>query len=505
MPTSPLLNQPQFEHSYTRLAETFYKDQQPTAVAKPTLIQLNESLAKTLDLDENWLRSEQGLFAMAGNTMPEQARPIATAYSGHQFGHWNPTLGDGRAILLGEILAADGQRYDFQLKGAGITPYSRQGDGRSPLGPALREYIISEAMAAIGIATTRSLAVVSSGERVAREQFLPGGVLTRIAKSHLRIGSFEYASSLNDISLLKQLADYTLERLFPECTQQDNPYLAMLIEMIRRQAELVAQWQAVGFIHGVMNTDNMLLSGETIDYGPCAFLDSYNPDTVFSSIDRQGRYAYKNQPAIAQWNLMVFAQAILPLLGEDQQQAVDDANKALSDYVTVYDHYYTEGMAHKLGFNSSSDSSKQLCTDLLAFMQQHQLDFTLTFTRLTKLVEPENNVSASDVFYQLNDDALDAFNNWIQRWQTTLKQSLTQQGLTQADAATLMKKANPLYIPRNHIVEAALDAAVEDNNFKPFYDLIDCLSKPYQQHPQHDYFSAPPMADQIVRATFCGT
>jgi uncharacterized protein YdiU (UPF0061 family) len=501
----PKLSPPRFEHSYRQLSEVFFRDQQPTAVAKPEMIQLNADLATALNVDINWLQSEQGLQALAGNSMPTEAQPIATAYSGHQFGSWNPTLGDGRAILLGEVIGRNGQRYDFQLKGAGTTPYSRQGDGRSPLGPALREYILSEAMAAIGIPTTRSLAVVSTGERVAREQMLPGGILTRIAKSHLRIGSFEYAVALNDIDKLKQLADYTIERLFPDCQSQTNPYMAMLVAMIERQAKLVAQWQAIGFVHGVMNTDNILLSGETIDYGPCAFIDHYNPDAVFSSIDQNGRYAYKNQPAISQWNLMVFAQALLPLLGEDKQQAVDEANEALGGFVAQYDNTYAEAMAKKIGFNRASTASEQLANELLELMQHHKLDFTQTFSRLTQLLDPDQTVTAEQAFDSVGSNAMAAITPWLTRWQQAIDETLPLQQLSLADITATMQQANPLYIPRNHLVEAALHAAVYENKLTPFYELIDCLTKPYQRHVNHDYFSAPPTPDQVVRATFCGT
>jgi uncharacterized protein YdiU (UPF0061 family) len=499
-PTSP-----RFEHSYRQLSAVFFRDQQPTAVAKPEMIQLNQALAEELNLNINWLQSEQGLLAMAGNAMPGEAHPIATAYSGHQFGSWNPTLGDGRAILLGEVISRSGQRYDFQLKGAGTTPYSRQGDGRSPLGPALREYILSEAMAAIGIPTTRSLAVVSTGERVAREQMLPGGILTRIAKSHLRIGSFEYAMSLNDSAKLTELADYTLERLFPDCQSQAKPYMAMLQAMVERQAKLVAQWQAVGFVHGVMNTDNILLSGETVDYGPCAFLDHYDPDAVFSSIDRNGRYAYKNQPAISQWNLMVFAQALLPILGDDKQQTVDEANEVLGSFVAHYDSAYAEAMAKKIGFNRASTASEQLSKQLLELMQQYKLDFTQTFSRLTQLIDPEQTISAEQAFSSIDSDTMAAIAPWLASWQQAIDETLLLQQLSLADISATMQQANPLYIPRNHLVEAALHAAVYENQLAPFYQLIDCLTKPYQRHANHDYFVAPPAPEQVVRATFCGT
>lgn len=490
---------PPFEHSYARLPAPLFSDQPPTAVAKPSLIQLNEPLAEVLNIDINWLNSPQGIQALAGNDVPATAKPIAMAYSGHQFGSWNPTLGDGRAILLGEVMARDGVRYDVQLKGAGQTPYSRQGDGRSPLGPALREYIVSEAMAALGIATTRSLAVISSGEQVAREQWLPGGILTRVAKSHIRIGTFEYASYQRDDALLKQLADYTLERLFANCQAESNPYLAMLNETVKRLAELVAQWQAIGFVHGVMNTDNMLLSGETIDYGPCAFLDNYHQEALFSSIDQNGRYAYKNQPGIAQWNCLALAQAMLPLLGEDEPAAIKNAQQAIESFPPLYEYFYADAMAKKLGFATASEPIQPLIDALLGIMQNHQLDYTLTFSRLTDQLG--DALTVEQLFADSSPEAVAALQSWSTEWQQTLQ----QQAITAAEATATMQANNPLYIPRNHLVEAALHAAVYDNDLKPFYQLIGCLNKPFQRHPDHHRFATPPKPEQVVKATFCGT
>lgn len=500
-PTSTPFTPPPFEHSYAELPEVFFSDQQPSAVRDPAMIQLNEPLAQALNVDINWLNSVQGLLALAGNGLPNTARPIAMAYSGHQFGQWNPTLGDGRALLLGELLDRNGQRFDLQLKGAGRTRYSRQGDGRSPLGPALREYIVSEAMAAMAIPTTRSLAVVSTGERVAREQLLPGGVLTRIATSHIRIGTFEFATALGDKALLGQLADYTLARLYPSCLQADNPYLAMLNEMVKRLAELVAQWQAIGFVHGVMNTDNILLSGETIDYGPCAFLDHYDPDAVFSSIDQRGRYAYSNQPAIAQWNLLVLAQSILPLLGDDQAAAVKQAETAIEEFAALYEYFYHHAMAKKIGFATASEASQSLSDSLLELMQRHRLDFTLTFSRLTEMAQSGFALNATGVFAGEEPDAIEALQQWLEQWQAVL----SQQAVSTTAASATMATANPLYIPRNHLVEAALHAAVYENNLQPFYQLIGCLNQPYRRHPEHALYAAPPKPEQVVHATFCGT
>lgn len=488
------LKSPAFEHSYAELDDEFFSARIPTPVARPTLIQVNTELADSLGLDLDWLHSDQGLLTLAGNVVPGSASPIAMAYSGHQFGHWNPTLGDGRAILLGEILNGDGDRFDFQLKGSGTTHYSRQGDGRSPLGPALREYIVSEAMAAMGVPTTRSLAVLSTGESVFREQVLPGGILTRIAKSHIRIGSFEYAASLRSPPLLKQFADYTINRLYPDCKNTDNPYVSLLSEMTDRQAKLVAKWQAIGFVHGVMNTDNILLSGETVDYGPCAFIDAYNADAVFSSIDRNGRYAYKNQPSIAQWNLMIFAQAILPLLDANQDTAIQLAEEALRTFPEIYNRYYLAEMTKKIGINDNDATSHKLAMSLLEIMQKQEMDFTLTFRRLTQIADEAKD--AQTVFSE--EDYL-ALADWIEQWQGKLA------GEDQGHSAVLMRAANPLYIPRNHLIEAVIKAAVAEDNLKPFYALVECLKDPYKKHPNDDYFSSPPKPEQVVRATFCGT
>ena len=491
---SSIAKPPKFEHSYAELAEEFFSARTPTPVAKPAIIQINTELAETLGINLDWLRSDQGLLTLAGNTVPDSASPIAMAYSGHQFGHWNPTLGDGRAILLGEIVNNDGDRFDFQLKGPGTTRYSRQGDGRSPLGPALREYIVSEAMAAMGIPTTRSLAVLSTGESVFREQVLPGGILTRIAKSHIRIGSFEYAASLRNPSLLKQFADYTIHRLYPDCENNDNPYASLLKEMIDRQAKLVAKWQAIGFVHGVMNTDNILLSGETVDYGPCAFIDTYNADAVFSSIDRNGRYAYKNQPSIAHWNLMVFAQALLPLLDTDQDSAIQLAEQALQTFPEHYNRYYLTEMTQKIGIDDNDTDSGKLASSLLDIMQNHEMDFTLTFRRLTQIVSEAKD--AQTVFSETDYAALAG---WIEQWKSKLA------GEDQNHSAALMQAANPLYIPRNHLIEAVIKAAVADDDLGPFYELVECLKNPYLKHPNDDYFSPPPKPEQVVQATFCGT
>ena len=378
---------PQFDNSYRQLPERFFSALSPTAVSQPELIRANPALAAILGIDMEWLVSREGVEALAGNRVPEGAEPIATVYAGQQFGNWVPQLGDGRAILLGEVIGRDGVRYDVQLKGSGRTPYSRGGDGRAPLGPVLREYLVSEAMAALGVATTRSLAAVTTGERVYREGALPGAVLTRVAQSHIRIGTFQYFYSKKDTEALRLLARHVIERHYPEAADADNPVRALLDEVVSAQARLVAKWQLLGFIHGVMNTDNMLLSGETIDYGPCAFMDAFNPGQVFSSIDRQGRYAYANQPGIAHWNLANLAQALLPVLDVDGEKALLMAQESVDAFPDHYQAAYRNGMARKLGLAKWREDDAALASDLLATMAAEQADFTLSFRRLADLAD----------------------------------------------------------------------------------------------------------------------
>ncbi|MBX2809973.1 MAG: YdiU family protein [Cellvibrionaceae bacterium] len=498
------ISPPNFIHSYSELPQVFFSEQQPSPVKNPAMVQLNDDLAQSLHLNSHWLRTTEGLRTLAGNYIPPSAKPIATAYAGHQFGHWNPRLGDGRAILLGEMVNAKGVRVDFQLKGAGITPYSRSGDGRAPLGPVIREYIVSEAMAALNIPTTRSLAVISTGERVFREEVLPGGILSRIAKSHIRIGTFEYGASLGQLSHLKTLSDYTLHRLYPDCQNTEQPYLAMLQQMIERQAALIAQWQALGFIHGVMNTDNILLSGETVDYGPCAFLDNYDPNAVFSYIDQQGRYAFHNQAAIMHWNLSVFAQTLLPLLSASETEAIHKAQSALALFPDLYNRYYTEAMLKKIGFTKTSTTAKKLSDELLVLMQQETLDYTLTYRYLSQWLANKIGQTATskgeDAYFKTLA-ASQALTHWLHNWTQHLNTTHGQLD----NAFNTMITANPIYIPRNHLVEDALYQAVYKNNLAPFHRLINCLQKPYQMHPEHHYFASPPADAQKVTRTFCGT
>lgn len=394
-----------FDNSYSRLPESMFTKLNPNPVRSPKLIILNHPLAVSLGLNENALQRDDAVAMLAGNQVPEGATPLAQAYAGHQFGHFN-MLGDGRALLLGEQITPLGKRVDIQLKGSGRTPYSRRGDGRAALGPMLREYIISEAMHALGIATTRSLAVVTTGEAIIRETEQPGAILTRVAASHLRVGTFQYVSAWGTSQDLRTLADYTLERHYPEVANDENRYLSLLQEVIKRQAKLIAQWQLVGFIHGVMNTDNMTLSGETIDYGPCAFMDTYNPETVFSSIDMQGRYAYVNQPHIAAWNLARFAETLLPLLHDNREQAVQLAEDAISDFANMFRHHWLTGMRAKLGIFNEELEDESLIEDLLKIMQKHRADYTNTFRALTL-----NKLEDADLFSTAD------FTQWNKQWQ----------------------------------------------------------------------------------------
>jgi len=477
-----------FDNSYARLPELFHTKQEPSPVPAPKLVALNERLAAELGLDAEALRAGEGAEVFAGNRVPEGAEPLAQAYAGHQFGHFT-MLGDGRALLLGEQMTPSGQRVDIQLKGSGRTPYSRGGDGRAALGPMLREYIISEAMHALGIPTTRSLAVASTGQSVHRETALPGAVLARSAASHLRVGTFQYAARWGTTDDLRALADYAIRRHYPEVEQAENRYLALVQGLIRRQASLVAQWQLVGFIHGVMNTDNMTVSGETIDYGPCAFMDTFDPGTVFSSIDSQGRYAYGNQPYIAAWNLARFAEALLPLLHEDEDEAVKLAEDALAEFSGQFHRHWGAGMRAKLGLSGEEPEDETLVADLLMMMQKYQADYTNTFRALT-LGTPGDTPMAGAA----------EFSAWQERWQGRLG----RQGEPEETVRERMRSSNPAVIPRNHRVEEALEAA-ERGDYGVMERLLAALSRPYAYAPeQEEYCALPPRSPRPYR-TFCGT
>ncbi len=491
--TEPLAGlQIDFDNSYARLADRFYVRQGPVPVAAPRLVKVNTALAVELGLDPALLASAAGVAMLSGNSVPTGAEPLAAAYAGHQFGGFSPLLGDGRALLLGEVVDRRGHRRDMQLKGSGPTPFSRRGDGRAALGPVLREYIISEAMAALGVPTTRALAAVTTGEIVQREMPQPGGVLTRIAASHIRVGTFQYFAARGDVEALKALADHVIARHYPDAAYADKPYLALLDGVIGAQARLVAQWMLIGFIHGVMNTDNCAVSGETIDYGPCAFMDTYHPEMVYSSIDMNGRYAYANQPGIALWNLTRFAETLLPLIADPADAAIPEAQARLEGFAPAYKDALLAGARKKLGLVTEGADDLSLYEDLLGCMDRGNADFTLTFRALSQ----GDGAGARDQF-----DNPAGFDVWAARWHGRL----AMEEVAAAVRSNLMRGSNPAFIPRNHRVEAALTAAVSSGDFAPFETLVAVLAHPYDDQPEAAGYLAPPAEHEIVRATFCGT
>jgi uncharacterized protein YdiU (UPF0061 family) len=471
-----------FDNSYARLPERFFARLDPAPVAAPRLVRVNEALARMLGIDPDYLASPQGVAVLAGNLVPEGAEPIALAYAGHQFGHFVPQLGDGRACLLGEVVGRDGIRRDIQLKGSGPTPFSRRGDGRAALGPVLREYLVSEAMAALGIPTTRSLAAVTTGEAVWRETMLPGAVLTRVAASHIRVGTFQYFAAQGDIDGVRLLAEHAIARHYPTAT---GSYRAFLDAVVAAQADLVARWLLVGFIHGVMNTDNCSIAGETIDYGPCAFMDAYDPATVFSSIDRGRRYAYGNQGRIALWNLARLADTLLPLLEGGEAEA----KEALAAFPQHFQAAYFAGLRGKIGLNDERDGDDALVQELLTLMAEHAADFTLTFRRLS---------DGGDAARLLFGDGK-SFDEWATRWRDRLA------GRDMPAIQATMRARNPVFIPRNHLVEAALAAAVERDDFTPFEELLAVVTRPFDDDPRLERFSLPAREEERVLQTFCGT
>ncbi|MEQ4567632.1 protein adenylyltransferase SelO [Paenarthrobacter sp. CAP02] len=473
-----------FARDFPELAIPWRAEEAPD----PQLLALNGPLAVELGFDPDFLRSPEGVRLLLGNAVPEDATPVAQGYSGHQFGFYSPRLGDGRALLLGEVVAADGTLRDIHLKGSGRTPFARNGDGRAVIGPMLREFIVSESMHALGIPTTRSLAVVATGRPVQRETVLPGAVLTRVASSHLRVGSFQYARASDDLELLRRLADHAIERHHPASSEEDNRYLGLLKNVISVQAELVAQWMLVGFVHGVMNTDNMTISGETIDYGPCAFMDGFDPVAVYSSIDEMGRYAYRNQPVVAEWNLARFAEAIAPLIHEDQDQAVAMAVEALGGFRQQYSAAWFSGMKAKLGLPEEIDDgvSSPLVDDVLNLVQEARADYTSFFRSLGKAARGQAEPARGMVL------DLPAFDAWLVRWRALVPD---------ADA---MDAVNPVYIPRNHVVEEALAAATA-GDIGPTEDLLEALASPYEERPGLEKYAAPAPDSFGPYRTFCGT
>jgi len=484
-----------FDNSYARLPDRFFARLLPTPVAAPRLVKLNENLARHLGLDPRKLATPEGVEILAGNRVPKSGEPLAMAYAGHQFGAFVPQLGDGRAILLGEVIDRDGVRRDVQLKGSGPTP--RQGDGRAALGPILREYIVSEAMAALGVPTTRSLAAVTTGETVWRETLLPGAVLTRVASSHIRVGTFQFFAARGDVDAIRRLADHVIARHYPETVDAANRYRTLLDLVISRQAELVAKWLLVGFIHGVMNTDNMSIAGETIDYGPCAFMDVYHPGTVYSSIDSVGRYAYGNQPRIAKWNLARLAEALLPLLADDKDDATKQAQEAIDAFATRFETAYAACLRRKLGLLQPRPDDLSLAQDLLERMARNGADFTLTFRGLCDAAaNPDTDAAVRTLFADPG-----AFDDWAANW----RHRLAEEGAEGEERRPAMRAANPAFIPRNHLVEEAISAAVNQANFAPFESLMTALSMPYEDQPAFARYAAPAGPEEVVHQTFCGT
>jgi len=476
-----------FDNTYVHLPKIMLSKLSPVPVKSPKLVVLNDEYSKELGLNFSIINNDSIASLFAGNFLPEGSEPIAQAYSGHQFGYFT-MLGDGRAILIGEHLAKNNKRVDIQFKGSGITPYSRNADGRAALGPMLREYIISEAMHGLKIPTSRSLAVVETGEKVMRETLLPGAILTRVASSHIRVGTFQYTAMRNDTKILKELLTYTIKRHYPELKNNKNPALALLKVVIEKQIELVMNWMRVGFIHGVMNTDNMTISGETIDYGPCAFMDTYDPKTVFSSIDHHGRYAYGNQPDITNWNLLRFAETLIPLINKKEDKAVEIIKDTFNKFTKVYKESWLNMMRKKLGLFGEKNKDENLINQLLSWMSQNNADYTNTFCYLMK----EDFVK--DKLFQNS-----SFKKWYKEWRNRIKQNKKPDNLS----LNLMRFTNPLVIPRNHKVEETLDAA-NKNDLIPLHNLLKVLKKPYERPKIKEYQITPPTSGKMYK-TFCGT
>ncbi|AUX19661.1 hypothetical protein SOCEGT47_001130 [Sorangium cellulosum] len=489
-----------FDNTYARLPDRFYARVSPARVRAPRVVKVNRALAAELGLDADQLASAEGAEVLAGNALPEGAEPIALAYAGHQFGSFVGQLGDGRAILLGEVVGTDGRRRDLQLKGAGRTPFSRGGDGRAALGPVLREYVVSEAMAALGVPTTRALAAVTTGEPVYREEVLPGAVLTRVAASHLRVGTFQFFAARDDREALSTLASYALSRHYPEAMGSGNDALALLDRVIEAQASLVARWLGVGFVHGVMNTDNTSISGETLDYGPCAFLDEYDPRKKFSSIDRGGRYAFGNQPRIAQWNMARLAEALLPLLADDEQEAVRLATERVQGFAPLFVAAHGRVLRAKLGLEREEEGDLALAADLLERLASNGVDYTVFFRRLcAAAADPVADADVASLFAEPG-----AYRDWAEAWRRRLAREDAARG-DDGTRARAMRLVNPAFIPRNHRIEALIQAAVLREDFAPFETFVRALERPYDDQPELAHLSEPPLPDERVQATFCGT
>ena len=484
-----------FDNSYQNLPQDFFERINPVPVRDPQLIIFNNDLGKSLGIDQK-INKKELAYIFSGNEILKGSSPIALAYAGHQYGNFVNQLGDGRAVLLGEVSTPNQERFDMQLKGSGQTRFSRQGDGRSPLGPVIREYVVSEAMNALGIPSTRSLAAVTTGEKVFREVLLPGGILTRIAKSHIRVGTFEYFAAQKNTENLKTLADYTIKRHFPSLKDAANSYLSLLEIVSDRQIELISKWMGVGFIHGVMNTDNTSIVGETIDYGPCAFMDEYNPSTVFSSIDAHGRYAFGNQPLIAQWNMACFANSLLALIDKDTEKATAKAQKVINNFPNKMGEAVMNVMCKKIGLDSTKTNSQETLTKLLRIMLDNKSDYTLTFRYLSEIIKGKRESLFKQQFLEHNQ-----ISNWLKEW----KELIEDQNLDKKEIASSMESLNPVFIPRNHLIERAIKAAVENNDFSEMKTLLTILSKPYEEQSKYDEYMKPPKPHEVVHQTFCGT
>ncbi len=484
-----------FDNSYQNLPQDFFERINPVPVKDPQLIIFNNDLGRSLGIDQKINKKELANI-FSGNEILKGSSPIALAYAGHQFGNFVNQLGDGRAVLLGEVSTPNQERFDMQLKGSGQTRFSRQGDGRSPLGPVIREYVVSEAMNALGIPSTRSLAAVTTGEKVFREVILPGGILTRIAKSHIRVGTFEYFATQKNTENLKTLADYTIKRHFLSLKDVANPYLSLLEIVSERQIELISKWMGVGFIHGVMNTDNTSIVGETIDYGPCAFMDEYNPSTVFSSIDAHGRYAFGNQPLIAQWNMACFANSLLGLIDKDTEKATSKAQKVINNFPNKMSEAVMSVMCKKIGLDSTKTNSQEALTKLLRIMLDNKSDYTLTFRYLSEIIKGKRDSLFKQQFLEHNQ-----ISNWLKEWKELIK----DQDLAKKEIVLSMESSNPVFIPRNHLVERAIEAAVENNDFSEMKTLLTILSKPYEEQSKYGEYMKPPKPHEVVHQTFCGT
>lgn len=482
-----------FSNTYINLPENFYSKINPVSVKSPGLLIFNTALAKDLGISDEDLDTRELAAIFSGNKILQGSAPIALVYAGHQYGYFVPQLGDGRAILLGEVIDGNGKRRDIQLKGSGQTPYSRQGDGRAALGPMVREYIVSEAMYALGIKTTRSLAIVTTGEVIPREAIVPGAILTRVAESHIRIGTFEYFAAKEDLKSLQLLADYVINRHYPGAKETPNPYISLLDYVCDAQASLIADWMRVGFVHGVMNTDNMALSGETIDYGPCAFIDEYNPDKVFSSIDRYGRYSFNNQANIAHWNLMRLGETLAPLINKDFTKAKEQINTKMHEFKLKYEKRYLEVMSRKIGIPSPDSKSKSLIEELLIILEDEEADYTLAFRVIahelddSKLLDKKLFIKTKNMY------------QWLEKWKAYLK----EKGIPLNEAAEIMFKVNPAYIPRNHKIEEVIQSVMEDGNATKMYKLVKALSKPYKE--EFVEYMKPPLVHERIIKTFCGT